>query len=517
MTHWTDEEDPGWGAPRTPSTYMSSETSGGLLGVDTSKGHYNARSDPEGHLDTPERPVAALRRSSTPPLHPQREWEPIPDEQAVSFAREVLGLSLWSRQAAIISAIYRDGIRTAVLRLGRRSGKGRIASVVAVYEATVNAAAHLAAVRPGEKVAVVIVAVSQKQARIVHRFISEAFRTPRLRALVQRETADEIELTNGIALLTLPCFAASVRGYAIPVLILDEAAWFQGVDGSPLDVGEIWRALVPATAQFPQRRVLVLSTPRFAGGWFADLCDRAGQHADWRHWHASTSEMNPSIPRSFLDAEQAVDPVAFRREYQAEFEAGIAAALDSALVRSAVVKRGALGAEPGKKYLIALDPAFTGDRFAVIVGHRDGERLVIDRITSWRGSKSNPVQIDRTLDAVADLAAGYNAARVVIDQHAAEPIRQGLVKRGVHTLEAPWSNESKVSALAALRRSLYAGRLELPDHHELIAELLALEQRPLPSGRPRIAAPRSGHDDFATALMALVSELARERRVLRAY
>jgi hypothetical protein len=40
-----------------------------------------------------------------------------------------------------------------------------------------------------------------------------------------------------------------------------------------------------------------------------------------------------------------------------------------------------------------------------------------------------------------------------------------------------------------------------------VAELVSLEQRPLPSGKPRIAAPPGQHDDYATCLMALVHEL----------
>jgi hypothetical protein len=92
-------------------------------------------------------------------------------EPIVAFSRDVLGLPLWPAQGELLSELYGDGIRTGVLRLGRRSGKGRIASVVATYEATVNSDKHTAVVPPGELVAVVVVANSQKQARIIHRFI----------------------------------------------------------------------------------------------------------------------------------------------------------------------------------------------------------------------------------------------------------------------------------------------------------------------------------------------------------
>jgi hypothetical protein len=428
----------------------------------------------------------------------------------VRFALEVLGFALFSGQAAILTEIYDYGIRIAVLRLGRRSGKGRLAAVVATFEATVNAAAHLAAVPPGERVAVVIVATNQKQAGIVHGYVRGFLRRPELAPLIARETANEIELTNGIVILSVPCHAASVRGLAIAVLILDEADHFTGVDGSPLDVAEVWDALAPATAQFPEARILVLSTPRSAGGWFADLCERAASGVDpgLRAWHATTAEMNPLISVSSLERQRLQDPDAFRREYEAEFDAGVGAVFDANLVRAAV--RGGpeiLTPRPENAYVIALDPAFTGDTFAAIVGHRERERVVVDAVHGWHGTSSVPVRIDATLDQIADLARAYGGAPVVTDQYAAEPIRQGLAARGVIVRAKDWTNQTKVDAVAAVRRCLYAGHLELPPHATLVTELIGLEQRLLPSARPSFRAGGGGHDDYASALLALVTEL----------
>jgi hypothetical protein len=434
-----------------------------------------------------------------------------PDTSVVAFARDVLGFRLHPKQAAIVDEIYRDGIRTAVLRLGRRSGKGRIASVIATFEAAVNAAAHLAAVPAGEQVAIVVVATSQRQARVVHKYIAGFLRRPALVNLVVRVSADEIELSNGVVVLTLPCNAASARGLAICVVILDEAAWFNGVDGSPLDVGEIWKSLIPATAQFPERRVIVASTPRWSGDWFANLCARAatGDDPETRVWHATTAEMNPSISSKFLDAERLRDPVAFLREFEASESAPISAVFDADLIRAAVREGDELPPRPGVDYVLACDPAFTGDRFAVVIGHRDEDtRIIVDRIASWAGSKANPVQIDLTLDAIATMAQAYNGSKVLTDQYSAQTIAQGLRTRGVRVEERPWDNAGKVDAVAAVRRTLYAGRLSIPRHRELIAELVSLEQRPTAGGRPRIAAPGRAHDDFATSLMALVSDLA---------
>jgi len=137
------------------------------------------------------------------------------NEAAVAaFSRDVLNFPLFDRQAAIVSEIYSDGIREAILRTGRRSGKGRIAAVVATFEATVNADAHLAAVPPGERVSIVVVATSQQQARIVHRYVRKFLGAPALAPLVARDTDDEIELTNGIVIATVPAHAAAARGSA---------------------------------------------------------------------------------------------------------------------------------------------------------------------------------------------------------------------------------------------------------------------------------------------------------------
>jgi hypothetical protein len=428
----------------------------------------------------------------------------------VRFAAETLGFPLHPRQAEILEEIYTDGVRTAVLRLGRRSGKGRLAAVAAAYEATVNAGAHLAAVPRGEQVAIVVLATNQKQARLVHGYVRGFLHRPALAPLLTRETADEIELTNGIVIQTVPCHAASVRGMAIAVVVMDEAAWFTGVDGSPLDAGEVWDALVPSTAQFPERRILVLSTPRFAYGWFAGLVERAesGMFPDLRAWHATTAEMNPSISPRFLEQERAADPDYFRREYEAEWDAGVGAVFPAELVRAAV--RAGPDAYPPRSnvtYVIAVDPAFTGDAFGLVVGHREGDRVLVDFVRGWHGSRHTPVVIDPTLDEIAAIAGAYGRAPVVTDQFAAEAIRQGLAARGVTVLARPWSNDSKIDAVAAVRRCLYAGALELPDHGLLLTELIGLEQRLLPSGPPRIAAGGGGHDDYATALLALVLEL----------
>jgi hypothetical protein len=220
--------------------------------------------------------------------------------------------------------------------------------------------------------------------------------------------------------------------------------------------------------------------------------------------------MNPSISASHLEAERARDPDAFRREYEAEFGAGADAAFDAAQVRAAVRPDSEI--LPWRQeypYVVALDPAFRSDAFALIVGHREGERTIVDLVRGWQGTPSKPVMLEPTLDEVARLARAYGGAPAVTDQAESESIRQGLARRGVIARKREWTNQGKIKAVAALRGCLYAGNLELPPHQALVNELISFTQRALPSARTRYAAGRGGHDDYVTALLALVVELAR--------
>lgn len=455
-------------------------------------------------------PAEPVEDTSIAVDEPTLDWPDAPEQPIVPFMREVLDFEPWPRQTQLLNSLYSDGIRTAIWRLGRRSGKDRMGAGVGVFEATANADAHLAHVPAGERVAVAIIAPSERQSRISHRFAATWLRS-RLPHLIARDTDDEIELTNGVSLLTLPATSRSLRGYAVAVAILTEAAWFVDSEGSPLAAKEVWDSVAPAVAQFPQGKLLVLSTPRWATGWFADRCREAASaaYADTGHWWAPTSVMNPTISETFLEAERAKDPAMYAREYEARFVAGIGAVFPDNLVRLAVRRHEPIPISPGARYVVSLDASSgTGkDTFAAVTGSRDGENVTVRDVRGWRGSKAAPINHRSVLDEVAAIAKVHNDGTCLIDQWASEPIRQGLAERGVTVRPRAWTNESKEEAVMVLRQVLHQSRLSIPDHRGLISELAVLEQRLLPSGRTRYAAPPGAHDDYATALLALAHEL----------
>ena len=114
------------------------------------------------------------------------------------------------------SEIYRDGCGPPSYGSGD-VGQGTHGGVVAVYEATVNAARHTAAVPPGERVTVAIIATCREQAKIVHGYVRDLPPGADLAHLVEGETEEEVRLSNGVSgrrpcrAPPAPCVASPVR------------------------------------------------------------------------------------------------------------------------------------------------------------------------------------------------------------------------------------------------------------------------------------------------------------------
>jgi hypothetical protein len=301
------------------------------------------------------------------------------------------------------------------------------------------------------------------------------------------------------------------------LVILDEFAHFQTTDEGYQAARTVWRALTPSVAQFgPLGYVLVTSTPLWPSGPFYDLY-RSGQMGgdpDLFVVRRPTWEVNSSISQEALAGEFLADPEGARVEYGAEFVEGLGAYLQPAAVQDAVVRgRRMLPPITGRRYVAAADPAFAagGDAFALAIAHRegtgDGVRVVLDRLEAWRG-RSGPLSSDLVLDEIADLARLYGIRSVVSDQYAVVPLADGLRRRGVHLQAQPLTNELKADIYGSIKRSLNLGQVELLDDPQLVAELIRLEVRPTPSGKPRIGAAGSGHDDRAMVVATVVHALS---------
>ncbi|RLB33917.1 MAG: hypothetical protein DRH11_07635 [Deltaproteobacteria bacterium] len=390
---------------------------------------------------------------------------------------------------------------------GRRSGKSdRLASNIALYEAFEGG--HEKHLSVGEKAYIIIISVNKKQAGLILSYIKGKInRSPILQSMVVKETAEEVQLRNGIIIGSYPCSYRTLRGFSIPLAIIDEAAFLR-VEGINVDK-EVIEAIRPAMAQFPNGKLIKISTPYAKQGVLWEEYSKYYGKADAPVliWQAPTSLMNPTISAEFLKREEARDPETFKREYLAQFSDSISDFIPSDAVDNCVVT-GRYGLPYQKKwhYTAALDAAFKGDAFTFALCHSEDNKIVFDRLESWRGTKDKPVQLKGVIDEIAAILAAYNTHVIHGDQYCAEPIRQAFVEKGIGFLETPFTSGFKKQIFSTLKHRIIAGEVELLDHPRSIRELKTLEARITQGGNIQIGHPRlMGYSDDFAVVIALTS------------
>ena len=142
----------------------------------------------------------------------------------------------------------------AWLIVGRRGGKSFVLSLIAVFLATFRDwTPHLA---PGERGTVMIIASDRRQARVIMRYIVAILEGVEMLAhLIERQTAESIDLAGRITIEVHTTSFRSIRGYTVVAALCDEIAFWRSEDSANPDT-EILAALRPAMATVPGAMLL---------------------------------------------------------------------------------------------------------------------------------------------------------------------------------------------------------------------------------------------------------------------
>src|SRR5262249_29087007 len=203
---------------------------------------------------------------------------------------------------------------------------------------------------------------------------------PALKQTVSRQTADEIELVNGITIAVKTSDYRAVRGVTIVCCIADEVAFWQSEGVNP--DREVFQALRPAMATIPEAKLWVISSPYAKFGTLFEAYHRYyGRDDDSVVVRQSdTRTMNPNISEAFIQAEIENDPDAARSEWFAQFREDIEAAFSLESIEQCVIRgRTELLPAGSISYVAFVDPSGgRRDQFTVSIAHRSGERAVVD-------------------------------------------------------------------------------------------------------------------------------------------
>ena len=146
----------------------------------------------------------------------------------------------------------------AWLVCGRRSGKSRIAALIAVFLAAFRDYSKVLA--PGEIGTVMVIAADKKQARVLIQYIFAFFDEIAILGSMVYRTKESITLVNRIRIEIHTASFRSVRGYTVVAAVLDEIAVFATGHSAEPDF-EIVNALRPAMATVPNALLLGISSP----------------------------------------------------------------------------------------------------------------------------------------------------------------------------------------------------------------------------------------------------------------
>lgn len=436
----------------------------------------------------------------------------------------LLNLELWPKQREILMDFWNGNYRIGLWALGRRSSKTTMAAACAVYASCLLGDEYREYLQPGEPFYVFAVATNLEQSKeFLRRVKTFVQRSPILKKLVQRETTDSLELSNGCIFRAVPATSRGVRGYAIPFLVFDEAAHFQDTEGNAAG-DSLYQALSPSTMQFGSLgKILMLSSPWIQQGLFWETYKQgsSGEFPQLQVVQAATWEVNPIITEDSLAMERARDPELFRVEYGAEFTGNVAAFLDGQLIDAAInYDRGPLLPLPKfkGKYYLSLDPAKGNrDQYTACITHYDGARLVVDLFhqfaPSWSDGQKTQVAIAQVEDWILEQHKAYGFAQAVLDQYNSAATIQRLSGR-LKIRELTWTAPTKTEAFSKLRELANAGNLELYLHAKAVQQLknLTVKYR---ANRTWDVSGGTGAavDDYPSALAGAV--LAAKQRVIR--
>jgi len=384
--------------------------------------------------------------------------------------------------------------RESFVICGRRSGKSFISSIISVYLACFKDWTPY--LSPGERGWIFVIANDKSQAGIIKKYISGILHGTRLlKAKVQNETKEEIELSGSVGIAVKTSSYRTLRGYTLLAAILEEMAFYRSEDSANPD-REILAAVRPALATIPESVLLGISTPYSRTGvLWEQYKANFGKEGGPLIWLAPTRTMNPTIDARLIENAIKEDPQAARAEWEAEWREDIEAFITAELVEAVMIPgRYELPKIDGPDYFGFIDPSGgRQDAFTMGICHREGSgKIVLDVLRERRP----PFQPKGVVAEFADVLKSFKVSSVESDKYAGEWVPEAFREHGITVKNSELTaSELYLNFLPLISN----GSVELLDNKRLLAQLVGLERRTRSGGKDLITHFPGGHDDLANA------------------
>jgi hypothetical protein len=161
-------------------------------------------------------------------------------------------------------------------------------------------------------------------------------------------------------------------------------------------------------------------------------------------------------------------------------------------------------------YVAALDVGIVKDATVLTIGHREGDRTLLDYQMVWQGSHQRAVDLARVGEECFELLRAFGGARLTFDPWQSKELAQRLTARGIVTEEFHFSTQSKMRLASTLLAAFNTGAISLYDAPGLRAELSKLRVVDAGSGMWSFDHRPGEHDDrsISLAMMLLAATTA---------
>lgn len=386
--------------------------------------------------------------------------------------------------------------------IGRRSGKTRVAALVATFLAAfIDYRSKLA---PGETGVVLILAASRDQAQNAFGYIRAFFESsPILSKLLDGEPgAESISLKGNIEIAVHANSYRTVRGKTLVACVFDEAAFWRDETSSTPDV-ETYRAVIPALATTGGMLIGISSPYAERGLLFSKFKSSYGKDdPDVLVIKGTSKDFNPTLDNAIIEAAERDDPDSARSEWGGEFRGDVSTYVDRAAVE-ACVEAGILERPfvSTFRYSAFVDPSGGAhDSFTLAIAHRDGERPTLDAIREIRAPFSPPDAVEEFVR----LLKSYRITAVRGDRYAGEWVAEAFRKLGIQYLA---SERNKSELYIDCLPLLNSRSAVLLDHPRIVSQLSQLERRVTRGGRDSIDHQRGAQDDLANAVAGALTHV----------
>jgi len=152
----------------------------------------------------------------------------------------------------------RRAVRRLILLCGRRAGKDRFLSVLAIWRAAL-CANWKKYISPGERAVIILLGADKKQGNILSKYCAGLLESPMLRAEVTRHVKDVIEFRNGSSLEISTNDARLIRGRSAIAVLGSECCHWKTAEHSESSDEEVVGAAEPSMAMTPDGGFCVTS------------------------------------------------------------------------------------------------------------------------------------------------------------------------------------------------------------------------------------------------------------------